>query len=225
MRASKPGQKAPEQPKVPRSRGTHGKPPRAPGKPAGRFREVLHRGSAALGPRGARSRAAPSTTKPGRRVDDVRVPPAATVDAPAGPAVARARRGRDTAAETPEEHRGEGDLAAFRPEPAILTAPGTTAAAGSGPARAEAAALADRLLASLRVGRRADGSHEVRLELSRGSRYDDLSVRLHQDGDALVAVIQTPPGAARRGRELARAIERELAALRRGATSVRVEDA
>lgn len=133
------------------------------------------------------------------------------------------RRGRAPEARDLEAPASE--LAAFRPEPAILSPPTSAApVVGSGAAHAEVAALADRLLDSMRLGRRADGSHEVRLQLSRGSRYDDLEVHLVDDGDGLRAVVQTPAGAGGRGRALARAIEREFEALGRDVASVSVEE-
>jgi len=86
----------------------------------------------------------------------------------------------------PAPDRGEVALelpAAFRAMPVLQTPleGSAPAAAGSGLERAQAAAMAERLLHSVRVGKVA-GGHEVRLGIA-GSRVE---VRLRQEGDRLV---------------------------------------
>lgn len=63
-------------------------------------------------------------------------------------------------------------------------------APGSGLERAQAAAMAERLLHSVRVGQ-VDGGHEVRLTLAGAA----LEVRLRQQGDSLVPELHLREGA------------------------------
>lgn len=94
-------------------------------------------------------------------------------------------RSATTAADLGDDDRSL--LAAFTPPPSVLAAPICTnpsgpAPAGGGLARAEAAALAERLVRSMRVGKVGRDGHEVRLRLAVGAQ-GDLEVRLrHQDG-------------------------------------------
>ncbi len=82
-------------------------------------------------------------------------------------------------------------FAAFRALP-VLQPPleASAAAPGSGLERAQAAAMAERLLHSVRVGKVA-GGHEVRLGLA-GSRVE---VRLRQEGQRLVPELHLGEGA------------------------------
>lgn len=73
-------------------------------------------------------------------------------------------------------------LEAFRAMPILMpTVESSAAAPGSGLERAQAAAMAERLLHSVRVGKVA-GGHEVRMTLA-GARVE---VRLRQQGESLV---------------------------------------
>lgn len=133
------------------------------------------------------------------------------------PAVADAAedRRRDDRVELTRGERGRDELVAFTPPPSVLVEPAlisppTEMSAGSGAAHAEAAAMAERLLSSLRVGAGSDGTREVRLRLSTRSRYAGVEVRLEQAGDSLRARLVGDPGAAGLASELGDAIAREL---------------
>ena len=103
-------------------------------------------------------------------------------------------------------------LEPFRAIPVLQPPSEASAPVGSGLERAQAAAMAERLLHSVRVGKVA-GGHEVRLTLADAP----LEVRLRQQGDALVPELHLLEGAtaadwaeaerlaARLGAELARA--------------------
>jgi hypothetical protein len=70
--------------------------------------------------------------------------------------------------------------------------------------------MADRLLDTLRVGRSADGGHQVRMRLAQSSRFAGVSVRLEEHGGELRAVLLAEPGADGKAAELAEEIVREL---------------
>jgi len=113
--------------------------------------------------------------------------------------------------------REEMQLPAFSPPPAILLGPvgsapvpGESSVSGSAQAHAETAAMADRLLQSMRVGRSASGGHEVRLRLAPTSRYAGVEVRLEDDGGTLRAKLVVDAGGEGRAEELAQEMVREL---------------
>lgn len=82
-------------------------------------------------------------------------------------------------------------LEPFRAMPVLQPLPESAAPApGSGLERAQAAAMAERLLHSVRVGQ-VDGGHEVRLTLAGAA----LEVRLRQQGDSLVPELHLREGA------------------------------
>ena len=83
-------------------------------------------------------------------------------------------------------------LEPFRATPVLQPSMEFTTAAtpGSGLERAQAAAMAERLLHSVRVGRVA-GGHEVRLTLAGGN----VEVRLRQQGDDLIPELHLGEGA------------------------------
>lgn len=125
-----------------------------------------------------------------------------------------------------DEDAGAG-LAAFRPPSAILAPPPAgpaRPAVGSAVDRAEAAALAERLVTGLRVGRVGRDGHVVQLRI-RGAGAD-LEVRLrHEHGRlGIVLAARDARGLEDAGR-ISRALEGELAA--RGVTldAIEVEDA
>ncbi len=79
----------------------------------------------------------------------------------------------------------------FRAMPVLQPLPESSApVAGSGLERAQAAAMAERLLHSVHVGKVA-GGHEVRLTLAGAG----LEVRLRQQGDSLVPELHLRDGA------------------------------
>ncbi|NOY92362.1 MAG: flagellar hook-length control protein FliK [Deltaproteobacteria bacterium] len=114
------------------------------------------------------------------------------------------------------QSQDETQLLAFSPPPAVLFAPTlalpapTPVVAGSAAAQAETAAMAQRLLDTLRVGRTAGGGHQVRMRLAPGSRFAGVEVRLEEQGGELHAVLLAEPGADGRAAELAEEIVREL---------------
>jgi hypothetical protein len=89
-------------------------------------------------------------------------------------------------------------------------APPPAPAAGSGAAHAEAAALAERLVTSLRVGRSQDGRHEVRMRLATSSR-GGIEVQLRHDRDRLEAVLHADAGSRPDADRLAELVQTELA--------------
>lgn len=120
------------------------------------------------------------------------------------------------------------DLAPFQPPPpALAVPPGHVAATapatgGSAQAHAEAAALADRLVTSMRVGRVGKDGHEVRMKLAL-RRDAGLEVRLRLDGGRLTATLVGEPGHRAEATRLAEALEQELAARGLDLDSVEVE--
>ncbi|MCA9530497.1 MAG: hypothetical protein KC543_10200, partial [Myxococcales bacterium] len=75
--------------------------------------------------------------------------------------------------------------------------PTDACAAGTGLAHAQAAALAERLIASVRVGRAGGGRHAVHLRLHPlGPALEGLDVRLASVGDRIEAVVVGEHGAA-----------------------------
>jgi hypothetical protein len=73
------------------------------------------------------------------------------------------------------------------------------------------AALADRLLRSLRVGRLADGTAMVRLEIDGGAR-GDLRVELRQTDAGVTAVVEAQDGDRARAAEWAERLTSALSA-------------
>ncbi len=119
--------------------------------------------------------------------------------------------------ERPRERLGaepREDLTPFQPPPPALVVPvaasvAQPAAAGSAAAHAEAAALADRLVTSMRVGRVGRDAHEVRMRLAlRGG--SGLEVHLRVVGDRLTAVLSADPGHHHEAHRIAAALEHEL---------------
>jgi hypothetical protein len=104
-------------------------------------------------------------------------------------------------------------LAAFSPQPAVLAAPlpgPGPPVAGSGAERAQAAAMADRLLSQVRFGRVGEHGHVVHMQLGEASIFGGLRVQLtHEDG-GLSACIVAPAGHGPLADELQRALDREL---------------
>lgn len=105
------------------------------------------------------------------------------------------------------------ELAAFQPPLGVLAPPPVTApqpppAAGTASAHAEAAALADRLVTSMRVGRTGRDRHEVRMRLS--PRSGAIEVRLRHEEGRLTAVLEAEPIARADAERLAQLFEREL---------------
>jgi hypothetical protein len=107
---------------------------------------------------------------------------------------------RRTLRERVREERDESALpadgVAFTPVPPILLPPSAvTTAAPASPrtAPAEMAALADRLLRGLRVGRLPDGSAMVRMQLDGGGR-GDVHIELRQTEAGLSAIVETSDG-------------------------------
>ena len=125
----------------------------------------------------------------------------------------------------------ERGLSPFQPPPSVLLSPSLSPAtpapktAGSAAAHAETAAMAERLLDTLRIGRAADGSHQVRMRLSPNSRYAGVEVRLEEHGGELRASLLAEPGADARAAELADDIVRELRARGVDLTDVEIERA
>lgn len=106
-------------------------------------------------------------------------------------------------------------FAAFLPPPSVLAAPVSTQQSAaphssSAPARAEAAALAERLVRSMRVGKVGRDGHEVRLRLEVGA-HGEVEVRLRHSDGALTATLVAEPGSRADAERLAGAVRRELA--------------
>jgi hypothetical protein len=185
-----------------------------------RFRELLTWGQpepssrATLAPHGQRARVAPGTPDAitGRSTDGAARPHAS---AGADDCNARATR-RDAPRANDDADRSL--LTAFVPPPSVLAAPlATTPVAaptpGSASARAEAAALAERLVRSMRMGKIGRDGHEVRLRLDVGAS-GDVEVRLrHLDGTLSATLVTDAPSYVDAER-LAVALRHELA--RRG---------
>lgn len=192
------------------------RPPNAAGSPragAGRFAALLsqapeadakraHYGASTAGPRGSLS-CAEHTVPTGQGHVAL---PRTRDDAPGSkPPGSRAR-----------QDDGDGaTLAAFLPPPSVLTAPLSTLPsaaphASSAPARAEAAALAERLVRSMRVGKVGRDGHEVRLRLEVGA-HGEVEVRLRHSEGALTATLVAERGARGDAERLAGAVRRELA--------------
>ena len=110
-------------------------------------------------------------------------------------------------------------LQAFQLPPPVLGSPlqsqGSAQPAGSGLERAQAAALAERLITSMRVGE-VSGGHEVRLS------FRGVEVRLREVGGVLTPTLRSEDGADLRS--LAARVERELEAAGLRFDSVEVED-
>lgn len=96
--------------------------------------------------------------------------------------------------------------------PALQPPPGPQAAppaAGTAGAQAEVAALAERLLTSLRIGRVGHRGHEVRMRL--GGALDGVEVRLrHDDAGRVTAELHAEPSARGRAERMARLLSAEL---------------
>lgn len=119
------------------------------------------------------------------------------------------------------------DLTPFQPPPPALVAPQTPSVpqpvvTGSAEAHAQAAALAERLVTSMRVGRVGRDGHEVRLRLAMRPQAG-VEVRLRMVGDQLTAVLAADADCRGEALRMAESLEQELAA--RGVTlgSVEVE--
>jgi hypothetical protein len=107
--------------------------------------------------------------------------------------------------------------AAWAPPPSSAAAPAPTAGTALG--HAEVAALAERLLTSLRVGRSGRGGRELRLRLA--GALEGVEVRLRHEGGLLSAELCSEPWATERAASLARRLGPALAA--RGAPPVSIE--
>ena len=105
-------------------------------------------------------------------------------------------------------------LAPFQPPPPILspvaTPMGSLPVAGGGTERAQAAALAEKLLASMRVGRVGAAGHEVRLRLTARRGREGIEVRLREEDGMLRAQLLAGPGERASAERLAEAVEAEL---------------
>jgi hypothetical protein len=155
----------------------------------------------------AEGRRTTSATEPGPARPEEGALPAST-----GAPSQRSRRDRARAER--DESALPADGAAFTPLPPVLLPPATTAAApptGPRTAPAELAALADRLLRSLRVGRLADGTAMVRLQLD-GGRRGDVHVELRQTEAGLSAVVEATDGDRAHASEWAERLEGALSA-------------
>lgn len=100
------------------------------------------------------------------------------------------------------------------PSPSVLLRPVATIAfetrvAGSGVERAHAAALADRLLESVRVGRVGDG-HEVHLRLMGVAGRGGIDVQLRHENGELTAVLRPEADSVADVDRLAKHFAREL---------------
>jgi hypothetical protein len=143
-----------------------------------------------------------------------------------------ARREDDDAREREHDARGEDDdalglaLEPFTPPPPVLCRPLGPASVplttGSALAHAEAAALADRLVTSLRVGKVGRDGHEVRMRLAISERAE-VDVRLRLVGGELTAHLVAARGAADEAEGIARALRTELSARGFSVDDVRVE--
>jgi hypothetical protein len=107
-------------------------------------------------------------------------------------------------------------LAPFSPPPSVLAAPAgprhEPPAVGDAADRAATAALVDRLVRSMHVGRVGRDGHELRLRLDASAGLGDVEVRLRHESGALHAVVVSH-GASGSGAERLRArLGEELAA-------------
>ena len=125
----------------------------------------------------------------------------------AGEAASERRGARERAAD---------DLATWAPPPPALLPPLTgapvqSAPAGSAAQHAEAAALAEQLVTSMRVGRVGKDGHEVRMRLAiRGGT--GLEVRLRAVGGSLSAELSADSGMHAEAHRIADSLREELAA-------------
>lgn len=161
--------------------------------------ENAHSAALPLGPRSShppQTQAAPVARQPlASRSDDVTTPKAAG----------------------PGARPDDGDrslLTPFVPPPSVLAVPlaatPVSAPPGSSLARAEAAALAERLVRSMRVGKVGRDGHEVRLRLDVGARAD-VEVRLRHVDGALTATLVTDGASHADAERLAATLRQELA--------------
>lgn len=181
--------------------------PTAPHPRSGRFAEVLARGEG-VGHKHAHASllpgAAVASTSATTTARDA-VQPRAGDDPP------------DTKLSVARASLDDGDrslLAPFMPPPSILAAPlcATPSAplvVSGAPARAEAAALAERLVRSMRIGKVGRDGHEVRLRLDVGAR-GDVEVRLRHVDGTLSATLVTDAASYVDAERLAVALRREL---------------
>ncbi|MFW6051153.1 MAG: hypothetical protein ACODAU_08260 [Myxococcota bacterium] len=113
--------------------------------------------------------------------------------------------------------------AAFQPPPPVLQplagAGQPPPASGSAAAHAEIAALAERLLTSLRVGRVGERGREVRMRL--GPRLGGLEVRLKHEAGRLTAELHAEPWARDRALRIADRLQHAIRA--RGAALDAIE--
>ena len=93
--------------------------------------------------------------------------------------------------------------------------------AGSAAAHAQAAALAERLVSRMQVGRVGRRGHEVRMRLSGAG--DDIDVRLQMVDDRLTAVLSAPPARRAEADRIAVLFEGELRSRGVALTEVTVE--
>lgn len=106
------------------------------------------------------------------------------------------------------------DLAPFAPPASVLSPPprcgsAEARAAGSAAAHAEAAALAERVLTSMRVGRVGPSGHEVHMRVLAGAGVE-VEVRLRHDRGRLSARVLTDATGLRDARCLADGLAAEL---------------
>ncbi len=118
----------------------------------------------------------------------------------------------------PERDRDDEPLAPFAPPPPVLaqlaapSAPDATSlVSGSAAGHAEAAALAERLVTQLSVGRIGKTGHELRMRVAT-ARGDGLGVRLRLENGSLTAVLSPAPGARAEAERIADALRTELRA-------------
>lgn len=114
--------------------------------------------------------------------------------------------------------------AAFSPPPAVMQPPvgvagQPPAAAGTAAAHAQVAALAERVLTSMRVGRVGPAGHEVRMRL--GARLEGVEVRLRHEDGRITAELHAEPWARSRATRMAQLLSSELS--RRGAELESIE--
>lgn len=137
----------------------------------------------------------------------------------------RPRRPRPLGEQRDEE--APGVLEPFRPPSSILVPPpaaASRASIGSPLDRAEAAALAERMVTALRVGRVGRDGHLVQLRL-RGPGAD-LEVRLrHEDGRLAIVLAASDTSGLEAASRLSRALAGELQARGLAADAIEVEDA
>jgi hypothetical protein len=129
-------------------------------------------------------------------------------------AASRSAHDRRPALRERDEGTRAPDGVAFTPLPTVLLPPSVAVAAtpvSPRTAPAEIAAMADRLLRSLRVGRLADGTSMVRLQLDGGGR-GDVHVELRQTEAGIAAVVSSTDGDRARAAEWADRLSAELGA-------------